>query len=103
MVLLVIGALGPANWTPRTALGWQIDHFQRRPAHRPPDPQGFQPQHRAGAIASCDDLSRIAAAGANLSLMIIGIGGVLGLLIGGANGYIQRGWLRHCQPTPFLL
>jgi hypothetical protein len=26
MVLLVIGALGPANWTPRTALGWQIDH-----------------------------------------------------------------------------
>ena len=27
MVLLVIGALGPANWTPRTPLGWQIDHF----------------------------------------------------------------------------
>jgi VanZ family protein len=27
MVLLVIGALGPANWTPRSALGWQIDHF----------------------------------------------------------------------------
>jgi VanZ family protein len=27
MVLLVIGAVGPANWTPRTALGWQIDHF----------------------------------------------------------------------------
>jgi hypothetical protein len=27
VVLLVIGALGPANWTPRTALGWQIDHF----------------------------------------------------------------------------
>src|SRR5215467_10952247 len=27
MVLLVIGALGPANWTPRTAFGWQIDHF----------------------------------------------------------------------------
>ncbi len=27
MVLLVIGALGPANWTPRTALGWQIDHL----------------------------------------------------------------------------
>ena len=26
IVLLVIGALGPANWTPRTALGWQIDH-----------------------------------------------------------------------------
>jgi VanZ family protein len=27
MTLLVIGALGPANWTPRTALGWQVDHF----------------------------------------------------------------------------
>jgi VanZ family protein len=27
MVLLAIGALGPANWTPRTALGWQLDHF----------------------------------------------------------------------------
>ena len=27
MVLLVILALGPANWTPRTSLGWQIDHF----------------------------------------------------------------------------
>jgi VanZ family protein len=27
MVLLVIGALGPANWTPRTTLGWQLDHF----------------------------------------------------------------------------
>jgi VanZ family protein len=27
MVLLVIGALGPASWTPRTALGWQTDHF----------------------------------------------------------------------------
>jgi hypothetical protein len=27
MVLLVIGALGPADWTPRTALGWQLDHF----------------------------------------------------------------------------
>ena len=27
MVLLVIGALGPANWTPRTALGWRLDHF----------------------------------------------------------------------------
>jgi hypothetical protein len=25
MVLLVLGALGPANWTPRTALGWQMD------------------------------------------------------------------------------
>jgi VanZ family protein len=21
------GALGPANWIPRAALGWQIDHF----------------------------------------------------------------------------
>jgi VanZ family protein len=27
MVLLVIFALGPANWTPRTPLGWQFDHF----------------------------------------------------------------------------
>ena len=27
MVLVVIGALGPENWTPRTALGWQFDHF----------------------------------------------------------------------------
>jgi VanZ family protein len=27
MVLLVILALGPGNWTPRTALGWQIDHI----------------------------------------------------------------------------
>jgi VanZ family protein len=27
MILLVIGALGPAAWTPRTTLGWQIDHF----------------------------------------------------------------------------
>ena len=27
LALLVIGALGPASWTPRTALGWQIDHF----------------------------------------------------------------------------
>jgi VanZ family protein len=27
MVLLVIGALGPADWTPRTAFGWQFDHF----------------------------------------------------------------------------
>jgi VanZ family protein len=27
MVLLVILALGPASWTPRTALGWQVDHF----------------------------------------------------------------------------
>jgi VanZ family protein len=27
MVLLVFGALGPESWTPRTALGWQFDHF----------------------------------------------------------------------------
>ena len=27
MVLLVIGALGPENWTPRTPFGWQFDHF----------------------------------------------------------------------------
>jgi VanZ family protein len=27
MILLVIGALGPENWTPRTALGWRFDHF----------------------------------------------------------------------------
>ena len=27
MVLLVIVALGPAKWQPRTGLGWQIDHF----------------------------------------------------------------------------
>ena len=27
MVLLVIGALGPADWTPRTPFGWQFDHF----------------------------------------------------------------------------
>jgi VanZ family protein len=27
MVLLVIAALGPAKWAPRTALGWQFDHF----------------------------------------------------------------------------
>jgi VanZ family protein len=27
LVLLVIVALGPAKWTPRTALGWEIDHF----------------------------------------------------------------------------
>jgi VanZ family protein len=27
MVLLVIIALGPAKWAPRTGLGWQIDHF----------------------------------------------------------------------------
>lgn len=27
MVLLVIAALGPADWAPRSGLGWQIDHF----------------------------------------------------------------------------
>ena len=27
MVLLVIVALGPAKWQPRTGLGWQIEHF----------------------------------------------------------------------------
>jgi hypothetical protein len=27
MVLFVIAALGPGKWTPRTALGWQFDHF----------------------------------------------------------------------------
>ena len=27
LVLLVIAALGPAKWQPRTGLGWQIDHF----------------------------------------------------------------------------
>ena len=27
MVLLVIAALGPANWAPRSGLGWQVDHF----------------------------------------------------------------------------
>src|SRR5260370_39138854 len=27
LALLVIGALGPASSPPRTALGWQIDHF----------------------------------------------------------------------------
>ena len=26
-VLLVIVALGPANWAPRSGLGWKIDHF----------------------------------------------------------------------------
>jgi len=26
-VLLVIAALGPAKWAPRTELGWQIDHI----------------------------------------------------------------------------
>ena len=27
MVLLVIAALGPAKWAPRTELAWQFDHF----------------------------------------------------------------------------
>ena len=27
MVRLVIAALGPAKWAPRTELGWQFDHF----------------------------------------------------------------------------
>ena len=27
MVLLVIAALGPEQWAPRTRLGWQFDHF----------------------------------------------------------------------------
>ena len=27
LVLLVIAALGPAKWAPRTELGWQFDHF----------------------------------------------------------------------------
>ena len=27
MVLLLIAALGPAKWAPRTKLGWQFDHF----------------------------------------------------------------------------
>ena len=27
MVLLVIAALGPEQWAPRTNLGWQFDHF----------------------------------------------------------------------------
>ena len=27
MVLVVIVALGPEKWQPRTGLGWQIDHF----------------------------------------------------------------------------
>ena len=27
MVLVVFVALGPADWAPRTALGWQFDHF----------------------------------------------------------------------------
>src|SRR6516164_3411063 len=27
VILLVIAALGPAKWAPRTQLGWQFDHF----------------------------------------------------------------------------
>ncbi len=27
MALLLIAALGPAKWAPRTELGWQFDHF----------------------------------------------------------------------------
>jgi VanZ family protein len=27
IVLLVIAALGPEKWAPRTQLGWQFDHF----------------------------------------------------------------------------
>jgi VanZ family protein len=27
IVLLVVAALGPAKWAPRTELGWQFDHF----------------------------------------------------------------------------
>ena len=27
IILLVIAALGPENWTPRTQFGWQFDHF----------------------------------------------------------------------------
>ena len=27
VILLVIVALGPAKWQPRTGLGWQIEHF----------------------------------------------------------------------------
>ena len=27
MVLLAFIALGPAEWTPRSGLGWEIDHF----------------------------------------------------------------------------
>jgi hypothetical protein len=26
IILVVITALGPANWQPRTGLGWEIDH-----------------------------------------------------------------------------
>src|SRR5690348_17754505 len=27
VILLVIAALGPAKWVPRSELGWQFDHF----------------------------------------------------------------------------
>jgi hypothetical protein len=27
IVMLVIVSLGPAKWAPRTALGWEVDHF----------------------------------------------------------------------------
>jgi VanZ family protein len=27
LALLVCAALGPANWVPRSGLGWQFDHF----------------------------------------------------------------------------
>jgi VanZ family protein len=27
LILLVIMALGPENWQPRTGLGWEFDHF----------------------------------------------------------------------------
>jgi len=27
LVLLVFIGLGPPNWTPRSGLGWEIDHF----------------------------------------------------------------------------
>jgi VanZ family protein len=27
LILLVVAALGPADWAPRSGLGWQIDHF----------------------------------------------------------------------------
>lgn len=27
LVLIVIAALGPAKWVPRSGLGWQFDHF----------------------------------------------------------------------------
>jgi VanZ family protein len=27
IILLVIAALGPSKWAPRTELGWQFDHF----------------------------------------------------------------------------